>query len=222
VVRSDPELTRFSPVPSDPTLKRGRRYLISFVGVIEPQDGLDHAVRALSYLSERRRDWHAVFAGEGSALEDVRRLIVELGLEDAIECVGWLHGEELRRLICSSDVCLVPDPKTPLSDASTLVKIAEYMAMSRPIVAYDLTESRISAGAAALYAEPNDPADFARAIDELLNDPDRREAMGRLGRERVEQLSWKHSTIELLAAYEAALARPRARSAAHRLVLGER
>jgi len=223
VVRSDPELTRFQPLPGDPALKRGRRYLLSFVGQIEPQDGLDHAVRALAHLAERRDDWHAGFAGEGSALDDVRRLTAQLGLDDEVECVGWLQDAELQRLLCSSDICLVPDPKTPLSDASTLVKIAEYMAMSRPIVAYDLKESRVSAGAAALYARPNDPADFARAIGELLDDPDQRAAMGRLGRERVEQLfSWKHSKVELLAAYEAVLTRPRSSSASRWSALRKR
>lgn len=220
VVRKGPDLGRFQPVPADPELRRGRRALISYIGEIASQDGVDHAIRALAHLRERRDDWHAIVAGDGSAVSDLRRLTTELGLDDHVEFTGWLQDLELRRLLCSSDICLAPDPKTPLSDASTLLKIAEYMAMSRPIVSYDLTESRVTAGAAAVYARPNDPEAFASAIDELLDDPDRRNLMGRIGRERVEHLfSWERSKKELLAAYELALNRqPRVRGYRHGMV----
>ncbi len=208
VVRSGPELARFGPVEPDPALRRGRRTLISFIGEMAPQDGVDHALRALARLLERRDDWHAIFAGDGPACASLRELAATLGLGDHVEFPGWLDDPELKAVLSTSDVCLVPDPKTALSDASTLVKIAEYMAMSRAIVSYDLTESRVTAGEAAVYARPNDPQAFADAIGQLLDDPDRREAMGRIGRERVERLlSWESSRQVLLAAYEAALSR---------------
>jgi glycosyltransferase involved in cell wall biosynthesis len=225
VVRSDPELSRFRLGDPDPELRRGRRHVISFIGRIEPQDGVDHAVRALGHLAERRRDWHAVIAGEGGILPELRRLTAALGLEDQIEYPGWLQDGDLQRLLSTSDVCLVPDPKTALSDASTLVKVAEYMAMARPIVAYDLTETRVTAGAAALYARANDPEDLARAIDELLDDSERRAEMGRIGRERTEQsLSWNNSKVQLLAAYSAVLEvdRPGRRSPARWHSLGRK
>lgn len=208
IVRSAPMLSRFVPVPADPALKRGRPHLLTFIGDIAPQDGLDHALRALAILRRRRDDWHAVFAGDGPALEDMRRLAGELGLDENVEFPGWLLDPELRLLLSTSDVCVVPDPKTELSDASTLVKIAEYLAMSRPVVAYDLTESRVTAGDAALYAEPDQPESFAHAIEQLLDDPDRRRRMGALGRQRVERgLAWEHSARSLLAAYEHVLNR---------------
>ena len=103
-------------------------------------------------------------------------------------------------------MCLAPDPPSPLNDVSTMIKIPEYMAMERAIVSYDLTESRVSAGDAALYAEPGDVAGFAACIDALLDDPELRARMGARGRERVErELSWQHSEPLLLAAYERAL-----------------
>jgi glycosyltransferase involved in cell wall biosynthesis len=208
IVRSAPVLSRFVPVPADPVLKRGRAHLLTFIGDIAPQDGLDHALRALAILRRRRDDWHAVFAGDGPALEDMRSLAGDLGLDGSVEFPGWLLDPDLFVLLSTSDVCLVPDPKTELSDASTLVKIAEYLAMSRPVVAYDLTESRVTAGDAALYAEPDQPESFARAIEQLLDDPNLRRRMGALGRHRVERgLAWEHSARSLLAAYEHVLNR---------------
>ena len=206
VVRKGPNLAHFQPVPPDLTLRRGQRALIGFIGEIASQDGVDHAIRALAHLRERRDDWHAIIAGDGGALAELRQLTTDLGLDDCVEFAGWVQDLELRRLVCSCDICLVPDPKTPLSDASSMLKVAEYMALARPIIAYDLTESRVTAGEAATYVTPNDPRAFALAIDELLDDPERRALMGRIGRERVLRMfSWEQSSMELLKAYELAL-----------------
>jgi glycosyltransferase involved in cell wall biosynthesis len=206
VVRNGPDLRRFRPLTPDPSLKRGHPLLIGYVGMMAPQDGVDHALRALALLGERREDWHAIFAGEGDARAELSRLTAELGLEDRVEFVGWQNDEQIARLLSSADVCLAPEPKSPLNDVSTMIKIAEYMAMARPVVAYELRESRFAAGEAAVYAEPNDVASFAARIDELLADPARRAEMGRIGRERVErELSWEHSERHLADAYRSVL-----------------
>jgi glycosyltransferase involved in cell wall biosynthesis len=82
-------------------------------------------------------------------------------------------------------------------------KIMEYMFFGLPIVAYDLTEARVSAGAAALFVEPNRERELAEGIAALLDDPERRRRMGAAGRERVrDALAWEHSAPVLLAAYD--------------------
>jgi len=214
VVRSAPDLSRFRAVEPEPELKKGQPYLISYLGVMGPQDGIDHALRALALLRELRRDWHAIFIGEGDVYEPMRTLARELELGDAVEFTGRIPDEDVARILSTSDVCIAPDPKNPLNDVSTMNKIVEYMAMSRAIVAYDLVEARVSADAAAVYAEPNNERSFALRISELLDDPSQREEMGRLGRTRVETaLSWDQSERALLAAYERVLRPDVARSA---------
>jgi glycosyltransferase involved in cell wall biosynthesis len=84
-------------------------------------------------------------------------------------------------------------------------KTLEYMAVGVPVVAFDLTETRVSAGEAALYATPNEPAGLAERIGTLLDDPEQRERMGALGRQRIAgELSWSRSSEQLLAAYRLA------------------
>jgi glycosyltransferase involved in cell wall biosynthesis len=91
-----------------------------------------------------------------------------------------------------------------MNDKSTMNKIMEYMALAKPIVQFDMTEGRFSALDASLYAKPNDAIDFAYKIIELVDDPVRREQMGRFGRSRVEkELAWSHEAPKLLAAYAA-------------------
>lgn len=206
VVRNGPMLESFTPLPPDPTLARGRRYLLVYEGLMGPQDGVDHALRALGHLLAQRDDWHALFLGDGEMLPGLKRMASDLGLGDHVEFGGFVSDDELRRAISSADVCLAPDPRNPYTDRSTLVKLAEYMALSRPIVSYDLAESRLAAGDAALFATDNDPTEFARRIAELLDDASLRQALGEAGRARVErELAWEHSERALLAAYRRAV-----------------
>jgi glycosyltransferase involved in cell wall biosynthesis len=210
VVRSAPDLTRFGgPVEPDPELRRGKPHLLCYVGVMGPQDGVDYALRALARLRDDvgRTDWHAAFVGGGDAWEDMVALAGQLGLEELVTFTGRIPDADLVRHLASADVCLAPDPLNPLNDVSTMNKIMEYMAMSRPIVSFDLREARVSAGEAALYAPANDEAAFARLIARLLDDPAERERMGRIGRERASHtLSWDRSKDRLLAAYRAVIA----------------
>ena len=134
VVRTGPDLTRFRPTAPEPELKRGKPYLLSYVGVMGPQDGVDHAIRALAILKQRRTDWHATFMGNGEMLDSMRQMARDSDLEDCVEFTGWVEHDTVRRVLSTSDVCLAPDPKNPLNDVSSMVKISEYMAISRPIV----------------------------------------------------------------------------------------
>ncbi len=208
VVRTGPDLTRLRRTDPGPALKRGRAHLLGYVGLMGSQDGIDHALRALAALQELRDDWRAIFMGDGEVLEEMRALAGELGLGDRVEFTGWVDHPTIARVLSTCDIGLAPDPHSPLNDVSSMVKISEYMALGLPIVSYDLRESRAAAGESAVYACGNDEADFAARIDELLDDPERRERMGALGRERAERwLAWEHQERSLLAAYERALGR---------------
>ncbi len=206
VVRNAPDLSRLRPVAPDPSLRRGKPLLIAYLGVMGDQDGIDLALRALAMLRERRSDWHAVFAGDGDSRRALIALADTLGLGDFVEFVGWIGDDDIARLISSADVCLSPEPKTAFNDASTMVKVIEYMAMAKPIVAFPLRQTRATAGDAAVYANHNDVASFAARIGDLLDDPQERARMGAVGRARVEEsMSWEHSKVPLEAAYRRAL-----------------
>ncbi|WP_326956132.1 glycosyltransferase family 4 protein [Amycolatopsis sp. NBC_01286] len=208
VVRSAPVVERFHEVPVEPELKQGKPYLLAYLGVMGPQDGVDYALRALAKLRDDvgRTDWHAVFVGSGDAFDDMVALSAKLGLANQVEFTGRISDEDLVRYLSTADVCLSPDPLNPLNDVSTMNKVMEYMAMSKPIVSFELREARVSAGDAAVYAPANDEAEFAVLVSRLLDDPEERVRMGKLGQVRVAgPLSWENSAKALLAAYEHAL-----------------
>jgi glycosyltransferase involved in cell wall biosynthesis len=211
VVRSGPSRERFATLrPVDAALRRGRRHLVVYLGVMAPQDGVDHLLRAARILADRgREDIAYTLIGAGDSFEELQALARDLGLASMIEFTGRIPDEEVERTLATADVCVCPDPKNPLNDVSTMNKVLEYMACGRPIVAYDLREHRYSAGEGALYAEPNDEGRLADRIAELLDDPERRERMGAYNRRRfLEAMAWEYSAGELLRAYQT-LCKPR-------------
>ncbi len=205
VVRSGPSRERFATVRAvDESLKRGRRHLVAYLGVMAPQDGVDHLLRAAAHLRDTfgRRDTAFILIGSGDSFEDLRALSHELGLADDVVFTGRIPDPDVERILASADVCVCPDPRNPLNDVSTMNKILEYMACGRPIVAYDLREHRNSAADGALYAEPNRAEDLAACIAALLDDPERRAVMGAYNRKRfLDQMAWEYSACELLRAY---------------------
>ena len=214
VVRSGPDLSRFVPVPGDPALKNGARYQVGYVGVMGAQEGVDHIIRAAKSIREEmgRDDVSFVLIGDGPAGESLRALARELGTSAYVRFTGRIPDTEMIQLLCSSDVCVSPDPKNSYNDACVMNKVLEYMSLARPIVQYDLVEGRRSAGAASLYARPGDERDLARLIVELLDDEPRRQKMGAEGLRRMtEELEWRHQTPRLLEAYRHLLAKQRRR-----------
>jgi glycosyltransferase involved in cell wall biosynthesis len=206
VVRSGPSLERLKVLPPQPALKRGRRYLVGYVGVMAEQEGIDYLLRAARHIVRDlgRRDVHFGLVGGGTSLEAMKALAQELGIADFVTFTGRVPDEALLAMLNTADVCVNPDSANEMNDKSTMNKIMEYMALGKPMVQFDLAEGRYSAQRASLYARRNDALDLAAKIVELLDDPARRAEMGKYGRRRVEhELAWTHEAPKLLAAYEA-------------------
>jgi glycosyltransferase involved in cell wall biosynthesis len=206
VVRTGPDPEKLQRGAVDESLRRGHRYLVTYIGVMGPQDGVDIVVRAADEIVNNlgRTDIAFTLMGGGDCFDEVVALRDELGLAEHVEFTGRVPDETVRAVMSTADLGLSPDPKNPLNDVSTMNKTMEYMAFELPVVAFDLVETKVSAADAAVYVEPNDVAKYARAIVDLLDDEVRRRRMGHLGRERVEQvLAWKHQRKAYIEVYDA-------------------
>jgi glycosyltransferase involved in cell wall biosynthesis len=204
VVRNGPDLSQFKPVPPKPELKYGKQYLVGYVGTMSIQEGLDILIEVAENIHRRdRRDVHFTCVGGGPGLPTLRRMVEERNLGEIFDFTGRIPDQQLLDVLCTADVCVNPDKPCEMNDISTMIKIAEYMALSKPIVQFNLKEGRITAGEASLYSDGDDLAtDFAGKILWLLDHPDERKRMGDFGRKRVEEkLAWEHSENNLIAAY---------------------
>jgi glycosyltransferase involved in cell wall biosynthesis len=204
VVRTGPDPLRLRRGQAHAELRRGRRFLAAYIGVMGPQDGVDIVVRAAGIVVHelRRDDIAFTLIGKGDCFGELVALRDELGLGDHVEFTGRAPDELVARILSTADVGLSPDPKNPLNDLSTMNKSMEYMAFELPVVAFDLRETRVSAGDAAVYVTPNDVHEYAEAIVNLMDDEPRRAALGKAGRIRVEQeLAWPHQERAYLDVY---------------------
>lgn len=205
VVRSAPRIETFEIGPGNRELRQGAGTVMGYVGVIGQQEGMDLLVLAAEHLIHKldKTDVHFIIIGFGSHLEEVKRDVAARGLEPYFTFTGALYGEDMLDALNAVDIGVSPDPKNPMNDISTMNKVMEYMTLEKPVVQFDLTEGCVSAGDASVYADANDPLDFARKLANLIDDPEARARMGMIGRKQVlENLSWAHTTPQLLAAYD--------------------
>jgi glycosyltransferase involved in cell wall biosynthesis len=211
IVRSAPSLAKFRRYEPDLSFKQGKPHLLVYLGEMGPQDGVDELVRAVKALRDSGRDdFHCVLIGGGTHQPAVAASAAALGVAELCTFTGIVSDEVLCRILSSADIGIDPLPMNGWSDKSTMNKVLEYMFFGLPIVVGDLTEARVSAGAAALYVEPDNPAAMADGIAALLDDPQRRSEMGSFGQQRLgNALAFEFSVPNLLAAYEAAWARVR-------------
>jgi glycosyltransferase involved in cell wall biosynthesis len=205
VVRNAPRAGQFARGVADPLCKHGRRYLCCYLGIMGPQDGVDIAVRAAAVVVHDmgRDDVQFALLGFGDSLDDLRALARELDVDDHVEFTGRADDTMIRAYLSSADVGLVPDPPTTFNDTSSMNKTVEYMAFGLPLVSFDLRETRATAGPAGVVVGEPDPEAFAKAIVELLDDADRRAAMGKAGRDKLErELAWEHQAGTYVGVYD--------------------
>lgn len=204
IVRNGPNRKRMEVAQPSKRLRDMQKKILVYIGSLNPQDGVDYLLRSLKHLAHslQREDFHCVVIGSGDSLEDLRDLAKQLKLNGHVELTGYISDKELQENLAAADICVDPDPSSPLNDVSTWIKVMEYMAYAKPIVSFDLKETRFSAQDAALFVPANDELAFAKATAKLMDDSALREKMGRFGRERVEkELQWSVVSKNLVAAY---------------------
>jgi glycosyltransferase involved in cell wall biosynthesis len=208
VVRNGPRNTEIAePDAAGPSGNR-----IVYLGVLGRQDNVVGAVLAAEALVglRGRDDWRMTIAGDGEMLPSLTSLVADRGLGDVIEFTGWLESPAVDALLRTATVGIQPDLPTKMNDLSTMAKTVEYLGRGVPVVAVDLTETRRSAGDAAVYVPTGDPAEFATALHELLDDPARRTRMRTVGLERFAQtLAWEAQAREYVELWDRLLSRRR-------------
>jgi glycosyltransferase involved in cell wall biosynthesis len=205
IVRNGIDLSHLGgTIEPDRRLREMGKTIIGYVGVMGFQDGVDYLLRSLHHLvyALGRTDFHGILIGGGAAWEKLKVEARELGIEDYVQFMGLVFGEDLRRYLSAADICVDSAPSNSYSDHCTMFKIMEYMSLGKPIVVFDLPEHRFTAQHAAIYVPPNDERAFAQALAGLMDDAPRRVALGVLGSRRIKaQLAWDYSVPYLLDAY---------------------
>lgn len=207
VVRSGPDVGQMRPIQPILELRKGRDHLLVYLGIMGPQDGVDLVIKVTKILAHRMGlDVHTALLGFGDSFDELVELARRLGVEDRVTFTGRANLKMIGEYLSSADVGLSPDPFGPLNDVSTMNKTMEYLSYALPVVAFDLTETRVSAGDAACYVDPRAPDGvdlFANAVAQLLEDPVLRADMAVAARRRAEQLlDWQPQRRAYVGVYD--------------------
>jgi glycosyltransferase involved in cell wall biosynthesis len=207
MVRTAPKIDTSAWSP-DESLRKGRQFLIGFVGVMGSADGVSYLLNAANHLIHKigRKDVQFLLMGTGPEYE---RLLIQrdsLGLQAFVDMPGGVSNEFLFRALQTMDIGVACDPVNDYNNQCTMNKVLEYMAFGKPQVMFDLKEGRASAGNSAIYVPDNSTEKMAEAIHQLLEDKALRQKMGLIGAERMRtDLHWEKSVVELYKAYDRVL-----------------
>lgn len=207
VVRTAPKIAvEQSAVRTE--LKKGRPFLVGYVGVMGDADGVAYLLEAAAHLVHQlgRTDMQFLLMGTGPEHANLVAQRDRLGLGEFVDLPGRVSNEFLFSALRTIDLGVSCDPINSYNHHCTMNKVLEYMTFARPQVLFDLNEGRASAGEAAVYVGENSAVKLAEAIARTLDDPAACARLGRLGEERIRtQLNWERSVEQLLKAYAAAL-----------------
>ncbi|TWU34942.1 glycosyltransferase family 4 protein [Novipirellula artificiosorum] len=205
IVRNGPNGLFLSEVQAKQDLVDRKKITLGYVGAIGIQDGVDYMVRAVHELKvqHQREDFIAVIVGDGPAMKQLRKLAVDLDVQELICFTGGIPFASVPAYIAAFDICLTPDPSNAYNDSCTTIKTMEYMALRKPTVCFRTRENQLTAGDAALYANNNDVSEFSRLVCQLMDEPLLRASMGEIARARIDNgLTWKHQAVSLVSLYE--------------------
>ncbi|MEP7242928.1 MAG: glycosyltransferase family 4 protein, partial [Gammaproteobacteria bacterium] len=204
LVRNGPDLMNF-PAPAQAAAVPGDPVEVGYIGDMNRQDGIDSLLAAAHHIRYvlGRTDLRYVLIGDGGEFASLREQATSLKLNDVVQFTGRMPPREAMARLANSTLCVQPDLKNSFNDSCVMVKSLEYMALGKPLVAFDLTETQNVCGEAALYATQNSPQNFATQIVKLADDAGLRQRLGELGRRRIEEgLAWSFSEVRLLEAYQ--------------------
>lgn len=208
VVRNAPPAAwaGFARAPREGVLERLE---IAYLGTVSTQDGVEGLAPVLAALRAEPNglDPRLTIIGDGDARPLVEQAMRDHGVADRATFTGWVALDDVPALLQEADVCVDPAPATEVNDRSTMMKVAEYLALGKPVVAYSLRETQRTADGAALLVEPGDVNAFSLAVARLAREPELRARMAAAASDRARSLTWEHSERALLEAYDRLAAR---------------
>ena len=205
IIRNDPEIYQQE---SEAQVQKANHYPIAlvYVGAISVQDGVDVLVKIVNILVNDMniKEINCKVVGDGDRLPAIKQLVKDVGLGRIFKFTGYIYDREMvKRYIHEADICLETAPYNEANRRSTFIKIMEYMLAGKPIVAFDLDETRESVGDTAILIEPGNLRGFADAINELVEDPIKRNTLGDRARDRIiKKLNWQNSSDILKSTYK--------------------
>jgi glycosyltransferase involved in cell wall biosynthesis len=184
---------------------RGSDNYICFVGSLVQWQGVEYLIKSVPLILKQCPETRFLIVGDGPMKQELIELAEKIGISANVIFTGMVPYQKVPLYVNASDVCVLP--KKPMRTGYSPLKLCEYMACMKPVVAtrtdgFEILEE-FNAGA---LMNPENPSEFAQAIIKLLQDPDLRVQMGQNGRKYVvENRSWESVAKRVADVCEAAI-----------------
>lgn len=178
---------------------------VCFVGALYPWQGVEYLIRSAPLILKKHPKTKFLIVGDGMMKEELINLAAKTGVSGKFIFTGAVPYEEVPKYINASDVCVVY--KRPFKSGYSPLKLYEYMACGKPVVASRISGFEIlEENDAGILVEPENPEELAKAIIKLLKDEKLREEKGRNGREYVVKYhSWENVARKVAKVCESAI-----------------
>jgi len=177
--------------------------LVLYVGQLHGAQYADLFINAANLVLKTMPDVRFMIVGEGFLEHKLRRLTHELMIENKVIFTGSISHDEVPYYIAAASVCVASFRDTEVTRCKSPLKIAEYLASGKPIVASNVGEVKKMVGKGGILVEQNNYHALAEGILKLLKDNTLRSNLGRFGRERAEDVyNWPKTASSILMAYE--------------------
>ena len=177
--------------------------LVLYVGQLHGAQYADLFIKAINVILHKHQGASFMIVGEGFLEHKLKRLALDLGLREKIIFTGAVAHKDIPYYIAAADICVAPFKETEVSCCKSPLKIVEYLACGKPVVAGLVGEVRNMAGGCAILTEEGNFHSLAEGILKLLDDRDLREALADGARARIEKkYNWNYTADSLLRAYE--------------------
>jgi glycosyltransferase involved in cell wall biosynthesis len=205
VIPNGVDVKLFTPQPCN--RPPGERPVLLYMGTLADWQGLDVLIEAMRIIvAQRPAGLRIVGRGRGRQRKDLTKRVRKLGLEEAVSVEPAVPHHEMPALLAQADVCIAPLAYNDrnVTQGCCPLKLIEYMACGRPVVASNLPVVRELArdDVDALLFAPDDPADLARCVLALLNDASLAQRLGGAAAQRASRrFSWHAAQKKLLRVY---------------------
>ncbi|MCF7891830.1 MAG: glycosyltransferase family 4 protein [Candidatus Omnitrophica bacterium] len=200
------DLERFRPSLDGSRIKKQYDItgdLVLYVGQLHGAQYVDSLIKAANVVLHRRPDAKFLIVGEGFMEPFLRQLVCELGLEQKVIFTGSIPYQQVPYYLAAASVCVAPFNDTEVTRCKSPLKIAEYLAGGKAIVASNVGEVRKMVGGAGILVVPGDQRGLADGITRLLEDKILRKKLEKFARRRAEsRYNWAYTTDSLLSAYQ--------------------
>ena len=195
------------PAPIRKRLKLEGRLVVGFAGVYRPWHGVEYLAQAVPAIAREHKEVQFLFIGDQGLVDLVTKIVGNDPGMASVTFATQVPHSDMPTYYTACDILV--SPHVHMADGGTFfgspVKIFEYMAMGKPIVASAVGQIRelLENERNALLTEPKDVKGIEQAIGRLVRDPAARERYGREARETcLNRCTWRHNAERFIEAYQ--------------------